>query len=256
MHMDFGHVLLLVLAGVVAGGVNALAGGGSLLTFPSLIATGLPSVQANVTNSVSVFPGYVSSALGSRADLGDQRRRIQAVLPACLAGSVGGCVLLLLTPARAFEVTVPFLVLGASAMLLFQDRLRGLVGHPRALSPRRQAVTLQIVVFTGAVYGGYFGAALGVMYVAALALVLDETLSRINAFKNVLSTAVGVVTLLTFSLFGPVHWIAVLVLAPATIVGGYSGAMLARRLPAPLLKGLIVAFGTVIGLVLLVQAFT
>jgi uncharacterized membrane protein YfcA len=251
-----GHVLLLVVAGFVAGGVNALAGGGSLLTFPSLIATGLPSVQANVTNSVSVFPGYVSSAVGSRPDLDRQRHRIRAVLPACVGGAAGGCALLLLTPARAFEVTVPFLVLGAAATLCFQDRLRGLVGHPRALSPRRQAVTLQTVVFVGAVYGGYFGAALGVMYVAALALVLDETLNRINALKNVLSTAVGLVTLVTFALFGPVQWTAVLVLAPATVAGGYAGALLARRLPAQLLRGLIVAFGTTIGLVLLVRAFT
>jgi len=253
--MDLAHVLLLVLAGVVAGGVNALAGGGSLLTFPVLIATGLPPLQANVTNSVAVFPGYVSSALGSRADLGGQRHRIRTVLPATVGGAAAGCALLLLTPARAFEVTVPFLVLGAAATLFFQNRLRGLVGHPRALGPRRQAVTLQIVVFVCAVYGGYFGAALGVMYVAALALVLDETLNRINALKNVLTTAVGMVTLVTFALFGPVDWAVVAILAPATIAGGYGGALLARRLPARLLKGFIVTFGTVIGLVLLVRAF-
>jgi len=254
--MDLGHVLLLLLAGFVAGGVNALAGGGSLLTFPALIATGLPPVQANVTNSVSVFPGYVSSAVGSRHDLGGQRQRIRTVLPASVGGTVVGCALLLLTPARAFEVTVPFLVLAAAGTLFFQDRLRGLVGHPHALSPRRRAVSLHVVVFAGAVYGGYFGAALGVMYVAALALVLDETLNRINALKNVLSTAVGVVTLVAFAVFGPVQWTAVLVLAPATVAGGYGGALLARRLPARLLRGLIVGFGTTIGLVLLLRAFT
>jgi uncharacterized membrane protein YfcA len=254
--MDLGHVLLLILAGVVAGGINALAGGGSLITFPSLIVTGLPSVEANVTNSVSVFPGYVSSVLGSRADLAGQRRRIPAVLPACVVGSACGCALLLLTPARAFELIVPFLVLAAAATLFFQDRLRGLVGHPRALSPRRQAISLQVVVFVGAIYGGYFGAALGVMYVAALALVLDETLNRINALKNVLSATVGAVTVVAFALFGPVQWVAVVVLAPATIVGGYAGARLARRLPQRVLKALIVTFGTTIGLVLLVRAFT
>lgn len=254
--MSLEQVLLLVLAGSVAGAVNALAGGGSLLTFPALIATGLPPVQANVTNSVSVFPGYVSSALGSRADLAGQNQRIRSVLPACVAGTASGCVLLLLTPPRAFEVTVPFLVLGAAALLFFQERLRGLVGHPRASSPRRRAVSLQAVVFVSAVYGGYFGAALGVMVVASLALVLDETLSRVNALKNVLTTAVGVVTLLAFAAFGPVQWLAVLVLAPATVAGGYAGARLARRLPDHLLKGLIVAFGTLVGLVLLVRAFT
>jgi hypothetical protein len=253
--MDIAHIALLVGAGLLAGGVNALAGGGSLITFPSLLATGLPSVDANVTNSVSVFPGYVSSVVGSRAELAGQRRLVRAILPSSVAGGVAGCALLLLTPARAFELIVPFLVLGAAATLAFQDRLRGLVGHPRALSPRRRAITLQIVVFTGAVYGGYFGAALGVMYVAALALILDETLNRINALKNVLSAAVGLVTVVVFALFAPIHWGAVLVLAPATIAGGYAGARLARRLPAAVLKFLIVAFGTVIGLLLLYRAF-
>ncbi|URN00792.1 sulfite exporter TauE/SafE family protein [Actinomadura madurae] len=252
--MDLGHVLLLILAGVVAGGINALAGGGSLITFPSLIVTGLPSVEANVTNSVSVFPGYVSSVLGSRADLAGQWGRIRAVLPACVAGSAAGCALLLLTPARAFELIVPFLVLGAAAALFFQERLRRLVGHPRALGRRRRTVTLQAAVLAGAVYGGYFGAALGVMYVAALALVLDETLNRINAVKNVLTVTVGGVTLLTFALFGPVNWPAVLILAPATVVGGYTGAILARRMPGRLLKALIVTFGTTIGTVLFVRA--
>jgi uncharacterized protein len=253
--MDLTHTLLLVVAGVAAGGVNAIAGGGSLITFPSLIATGLASVDANVTNSVSVFPGYVSSVVGSRADLPGQADRLKKILPTGVAGSVVGCALLLLTPAEAFDVIVPFLVLGAAATLAFQERLRGLVGHPRSMSAQRAAVTLQVVVFVGAIYGGYFGAALGVMYVAALALILDEPLNRINALKNVLSATVGLVTVVVFAIFGPVHWGAVLTLAPATIVGGYVGARLARRMPARVLKAIIVTFGTVVGLVLLYKAF-
>jgi hypothetical protein len=253
--MDLSHLLLLVVAGLAAGGVNAIAGGGSLITFPSLIATGLPTVAANVTNSVSVSPGYVSSVAGSRADLAGQGRRLRTILPAALVGSVVGCALLLLTPARAFEVVVPFLVLAAAATLAFQQRLRALVGHPRAMSPRRAAITLQVVVFSGAVYGGYFGAALGVMYVAALALILDEPLNRINALKNVLSAAVGLVTVVIFAIFAPVHWGAAVTLAPATIIGGYAGARLAQRLPARVLRVVIVLFGTAIGLVLLYRAF-
>jgi uncharacterized protein len=252
--MDLAHVVLLVVAGLAAGAVNAIAGGGSLITFPSLIATGLPSVAANVTNSISVFPGYVSSVVGSRADLAGQRRRLVRVLPTCVTGAAGGCVLLLVTPEGAFELIVPFLVLGAAATLAFQQRLRGLVGHPRAMSERRAAVSMQVVVFVGAVYGGYFGAALGVMYVASLALILDEPLNRINALKNVLSASVGLVTVLVFAFFAPVDWAAVLVLAPATIVGGYAGAKLAQRLPAPVLRAVIVTFGTAIGLLLLYRA--
>jgi hypothetical protein len=254
--MDLTHVLLLIVAGFAAGGVNAIAGGGSLITFPSLIATGLPSVDANVTNSVSVFPGYVSSVFGSRADLVGQGRRVRRILPAAVVGSALGCGLLLVTPGRVFEIIVPFLVLGAAATLAFQERLRGLVGHPRHMSARRAAVTLQVVVFVGAIYGGYFGAALGVMYVAALALILDEPLKRINALKNTLSATVGFVTVIVFGLFGPVHWGAVLTLAPATIAGGYAGARLARRLPARVLKAIIVTFGTIVGLILLYKAIS
>ncbi|GIE76177.1 UPF0721 transmembrane protein [Actinoplanes philippinensis] len=252
--MDVTEILLLVVAGVAAGAINAIAGGGSLITFPSLIAIGLPSVDANVTNSVSVFPGYLSSVAGSRADLAGQGRRVRATIPAAVTGSAAGCALLLLTPARAFELVVPFLVLGAAATLAFQARLRALVGHPRSMSPRRAAVTLQCVVFVGAIYGGYFGAALGVMYVAALALILDEPLKRINALKNVLSATVGLVTLLVFAAFARVDWAAVATLAPATIVGGYAGARLARRLPQRVLKYLIVTFGATVGLFLFYRA--
>jgi uncharacterized protein len=253
--MTFGHILLLVAAGITAGAVNAIAGGGSLITFPSLIATGLPTVAANVTNSISVFPGYLSSVAGSRADLAGQGHRLRTVVPTSLAGTVGGCAVLLLTPARAFEVVVPFLVLGAAATLAFQTRLRALVGHPRGMSRRRAAVTLQLVVFGGAVYGGYFGAALGVMYVAALALILDEPLNRINALKNVLSAAVGLVTVVIFAFFAPVDWGAVLTLTPATLLGGYAGARLARRLPARVLRVVIVVLGTTVGVILLYRAF-
>src|SRR5258708_30193366 len=107
--MNLSQALLLIVAGLAAGAVNAIAGGGSLITFPSFIAVGLPSVAANVTNSVAVSPGYVSSVVGSRADLGGQGRRLRMIVPACLAGSALGCALLLLTPARAFELVVPFL---------------------------------------------------------------------------------------------------------------------------------------------------
>ena len=249
--MDLAHIVLLAGAGLAAGVVNAIAGGGSLITFPSLIAIGLPSVDANVTNSTAVFPGYVASVAGSRADLAGQGRRLRAIVPTSLVGAVLGCLLLLGTPARAFEVVVPFLVLGAAGVLFFQDRLKALVG--RATGEKK--VALQVVVFVGAVYGGYFGAALGVMYVAALALVLDESLNRINALKNVLSAGVGLVTVVMFAILAPVHWVAVAVIAPATIVGGYAGARLARRLPARVLKVLIVTFGTVVGLILVWRAF-
>ncbi|MFC7546187.1 sulfite exporter TauE/SafE family protein [Plantactinospora sp. GCM10030261] len=252
--MDLSDAALLVGAGLAAGTVNAVAGGGSLITFPALIGVGFAPVPANVTNSVSVCPGYLSSVVGSRKDL-PERRRLLPLIPTTVLGAGAGCALLLVTPARAFELVVPFLVLGATAVLAFQTRLRRLVGHPRDLSPRRRAVTLQTMVALGSVYGGYFGAALGVMLVAGLALVLDETLTRVTAVKNLLSAVVGLITVAVFALFGPVNWVAVAVLAPATVVGGYAGARLARRLPPIVLKTVIVVFGTVIGGFLLYRAF-
>jgi hypothetical protein len=250
--MDLDQAMVLAAAGVGAGVVNAVAGGGSLITFPAMVAIGLPPVAANVSNSVAVCPGYLSSVVGSRHDLAGQRGLVRATLPVAAVGTVAGCVLLLLTPARAFELVVPFLVLAATAMLAFQQRLRGLVGQPHR---RRAGRGVPVLVFVGAVYGGYFGAALGVMLVAGLALVLDETLNRVNALKNLLSAAVGVVTVLVFAAFGPVNWAAVAVVAPATVLGGYAGARLARRLPAPVLRAVIVAFGGGVGVVLLWRAF-
>jgi uncharacterized membrane protein YfcA len=251
--MDLSHAALLAAAGLAAGTMNAVAGGGSLITFPALLAVGLPPVPANVSNSIAVFPGYVASVVGSRKDLAHQERRTARLLPTAVVGAVAGCVLLLATPARAFELVVPFLVLGATAVLAFQDQLRAVVGHPAHLNPTRQQVALHTMVALGAVYGGYFGAALGVMLVAGLALVLDETLARVSAVKNVLSAVVGLTTVVVFAAFGPVNWAAVAVLAPATMVGGYGGAKLVRRLPNAVLKGVIVTFGTVIGVLLLIR---
>ncbi|HEX5541951.1 MAG TPA: sulfite exporter TauE/SafE family protein [Micromonospora sp.] len=253
--MDLLEAALLIAAGLSAGTVNAIAGGGSIITFPALIAVGLPPIAANVTNSLSVFPGYLASVAGSRTDL-PEFRRLAPLLPTAVLGAVAGSTLLLLTPPRAFELVVPFLVLAATALLAFQDRLRRLVGYPRDLPPRRRTLLLQGMVALGALYGGYFNAALGIMFVAVLALVLDEALRRINAIKNVLSTLVGVTAVAIFATFGPVNWAGVAVLAPATIVGGYTGARLARRLPSGVLKVIIVGLGTAVSAVLLVRALT
>ena len=253
--MNLADAALLVAAGLAAGTVNAVAGGGSLITFPALLAVGLPPVAANVSNSVSVFPGYGAAVAGSRMDL-PRGRLVATLLPTTVVGALVGAALLLVTPARAFELVVPFLVLGATAVLAFQDPLRRLVGHPRDLPPRRRTVTLQAVVALAAVYGGYFGAAVGVMLVAGLALVLDATLARVSAIKNLLSAVIGLTTVVVFALAGPVNWAAVALVAPAALVGGYVGARLVRRLPSVLLKTVIVLFGTSIGCYLLWRTLT
>jgi uncharacterized membrane protein YfcA len=258
--MEPSHILFLLAAGFAAGTVNAVAGGGSLITFPALLSTGLGQVAANVTNSVAVSPGYVASVYGSRADLRDLadsrgRRALINLIPTVVVGTAIGCALLLATPSAAFKVIVPFLVLGAAIVLAFQTRLKRLVGQPRDMSARRRTVSLHVMAGAGAIYGGYFGAALGVMLVAGLGLVLDESLARISALKNAISTVVGLGTVVAFSIFGPVDWAAVATLAPATIVGGYIGARVARRLPPVVLRATIVTLGTIVGIILAIKAF-
>ena len=257
--MSLADVLLLAVAGLAAGMVNALAGGGSVITFPALMATGMGALPANVTNSVAVFPGYVSSVAGSRTDLvalmtGGERRAMLRLIPAALLGSGAGCLLLLSTPAEAFEAVVPFLVLAAVTVLACQSRLRRLIRQRGVSGNLRRALTLHTMVLLCAVYGGYFGAALGVLLLAGLGLVLDQTLARLGALKNALSVVTGLVTVLSFGLLGPVAWDAVLCITPATIVGGYAGARAARLLPGDVLRGVVVGFGLVVGLVLLVQS--
>ncbi len=257
--MSLFDVCALLVAGFAASAVNAVAGGGSLITFPTLLAIGLPPISANVTNALAVAPGYFASVYGSRTDLvavADRRGRgeLLRLLPTAVVGTAIGCTLLLATPARAFELIVPFLILGAAAALAFQQRLRSLVGHPHDMSARRQRLALHAVVGLGALYGGYFNAGLGVMLVALLALVLDETLAHVTALKNATSAVVGVGTVVVYSIFGPVNWAAVAVLIPATALGGYAGARLARRLPAATLRIAIVTVGVVVGVILLWRA--
>jgi uncharacterized protein len=250
--MGISDIAFLSGAGLAAGTVNAIAGGGSLITFPALIASGLPPVAANVTNTTAVFPGYVASVHASRKDLAEPRK-VFRLFPAGIAGASLGCALLLLTPASAFEAVVPFLVLGATAVLAFQDQIRRLVGHPRDMSEKSRQVALHGMVFVGSVYGGYFGAALGVMLVAGLALVLDQSMARVSALKNVISALGGLVGVVAFGVFGPVDWADVAIVAPSALVGGYLGARLARKLPSAVLKAVIVVFGTTVGVVLLIR---
>ena len=250
--MEPTSTVLLLVAGLAAGSVNALAGGGSLITYPALLATGLPPISANVTNSIAVCPGYLAAVFGSRADLAGQQRRTVGLLPTAVVGTLIGTVLLLRSPAAAFEAVVPYLVILAALMLAFQARIRRLVGQPHTMSQGRQTVLLHVLVGIGCVYGGYFGAALGVILVAGLALVLPESLARVSALKNVLSALVGLITVLVYGLFAPVSWISVAVLAPTAIIGGFLGARLARRLPQPILRAFIVCYGLIVGGYLLV----
>ncbi len=251
--VQFVDGVLTAGAGLVAGGVNAIAGGGSLLLFPALVAVGYGTLAANVTNSVALWPGYVGGVAGFRSELGGHGRRLVALGVTAAVGAVGGCVLLLATPEGAFDVVVPFLVLAASLLLAAQPRVSRMVGPPSA-DHRASRGVLYPAVGLAAVYGGYFGGALGVILLGTLALTVQDTLRRLNAVKAVLSLVVSTVTVVAFGIFGPVDWVAVAVIAPAALLGGYLGAKVARRLDDELLRRAVVVFGIVVAVLLFVRA--
>ncbi|WP_300008058.1 sulfite exporter TauE/SafE family protein [Pseudonocardia sp.] len=242
----------LLVAGLLAGAVNAVAGGGSLLVFPALLAVGFPPLAANVTNSVAQWPGYLGLVVGARRDLAGQRRRILRTSAVAAAGSALGCALLLVLPDAVFETVVPVLVFLASALMALGPRLRRWIGTPDAGAPDRNAALLP-AVFVAAVYGGYFGGALGVILIATLSLCAHDRLVRLNALKGMLSLVVATVTVVIFAIGAPVDWLAVALLAPTTLVGGFLGAKVAQRLPENVLRWAVVLLGVAVGIALLLS---
>lgn len=245
--MSPGTIGLLAGAGFLAGAINSVAGGGSLISFPALLGAGFPAVPANVTNTVALWPGYVGGALGYAGML---RRRSREFLPlagTALVGAVLGAVLLLTTSADVFRSLVPYLILAACALLAAQPRIAAWVrSRSRHVGGRPNSTALHACVLAASCYGSYFGAGLGVMLLAVLGVLLQETLNEINGIKNALSLLINTVALVAFALFGPVQWGAVLVMAVASLVGGYGGALVARRISPRVLRGSVLVFGVVV----------
>lgn len=242
MDLSVGASVLLAGAGFVAGAINAAAGGGSLITFPALIAAGYPTLIANVTNNVAVSPGYVTGAFAYRRELRGQGRRILPLAAVSAFGSIVGVGLILVSSQSAFEGIVPFLILAACALLAAQPAIGNRLGE-RAGSHERPGTGSLAGQTLAAVYGGYFGAALGVAVLALLGVFFDDTLQRLNALKALLQLVIGVVAALGFVLLTPVAWDAALIVGPAALVGGVVGARLAQRVSDRVLRVGIVAYG-------------
>jgi uncharacterized protein len=247
-------VPLLVGAGFLAGSVNAVAGGGSLISFPALIAAGYPALPANVTNTVAIWPGYVGSAVGYRADLDGQRPRLVALGLTASLGALCGAGVLLTTPESVFRAVVPWLLLLAAALLAVQPRVATRVQRLRGGAGEHRSVLLHVSGFGAAVYGAYFGAGLGVIMLGVLGLFLPDRIHRLNALRSVLTLVVNTVALVVFALFGPVAWGAVAVMCPASLLGGWAGAGVARRLDAGVLRMVVVVIAVVVAVVLLVRS--
>ncbi len=251
-----GHEIVLVgLAAVAAGGVNALAGGGTLITFPMLIAVGLPAVAANVTNTVALCPGYLGATLAQAKDLLEQKGRMCILLPAAILGGVIGGILLLNTGERLFRALVPFLILLASGLLAVQDPLHNWLVRRSSQTGTSNLIEKVAVLPVGlaAIYGGYFGAGLSVIVLAALGLILDDTLTRLNAVKQGIAFAVNVATAVLFVFSGKVVWPAALVMMAGALLGGAIGGRLAGRIKPATLRWTVVTIGVVVGIIYLVR---
>ena len=236
------EALLLAAAGFAAGAVNAVAGGGSLISFPALLGAGYASVTANVTNAVAVLPGYLGGSVAYRRELEGQRPRVVALAATTAAGSLLGAWLLIVSPASVFEAIVPFLILGSCALLAAQPALSRVIA-PVAAGGDHRSLRLHAGAFAASIYGGYFGAGLGILLLAVLGLVLHDSLQRLNALKGLLSLVIGLAAVAYFAVFGPVAWGPAALMAVTSLLGGQAGVAVARRLKPGPLRALIVAFG-------------
>jgi len=238
-------------AALVGGGVNAIAGGGSLITFPALVAGGMSAVTASVTNTVALFPGYVGATLAQRRDLVGQRRRAILLVPAAVAGGALGAVLLLHTGNAAFSAIVPYLILLAAVLLAVQNHLRRwLVG--RATGGHSEAWAVLPIGLT-AIYGGYFGAGIGVMMLAAFSVVLGDTLTRLNALKQAVSLAINVAAAVVFLFSGEVDWPIAGVMFAGSLAGGSLGGLIASRIPPGVLRWTVVTLAVVVAIIYLAK---
>ncbi|GAA2810780.1 sulfite exporter TauE/SafE family protein [Saccharopolyspora taberi] len=252
MFTEWFELAVLVVVGFLSGAINAVAGGGSLLVFPALLATGMTPLVANVTNSVAQGPGFIGAAFSQRTDLGGNRRRLVSTTIAAVVGSVLGCVLLLVLPGSVFDAIVPALIGLAAVLMAFQNTIRRWLGNPDVDAPDRTAI-LTAGIFLASIYGGYFGGARSVIFIAILVLAANDTMRRLNALKSWLGLMGSAVTMVVFALIAPVDWAAVLTLVPTTVLGGYVGGKVAQRMPATLLRYLVVVIAAAVAIYMFVD---
>jgi uncharacterized membrane protein YfcA len=244
------ELLAVAAAGAAAGASNSIAGAGSLITFPTMVALGLPPLSANVTNTVGIVPGYVGGVLGYSDLLRAQGERFARLLAPMLIGAVTGTVALLLTSDAAFEAIVPVLIAVSCLLLLLQPRLMTRLSH--AGNEHSPYLTAGIV-FCGA-YGAYFGSAVSILLFAILALFVADTLQHLNAMKIVLVGCANLLAAVAYAFLAPVEWRYALTLMVSSLAGGRVGAHYARRIPADPLRIGIAVFGLAVAAVLAVRA--
>lgn len=245
------EAVAILAVGAAAGAINAVVGSGSLITFPTLLAFGFPPVVANVSNNIGLVSGNVSSVVGYRRELAGQLGRLRRLGALALAGSVAGSAALLTLPSSSFQVIVPALILIACVLVILQPWLNKRVAARRdraaraQLGPERTSAVLGAGTFVSAAYGGYFGAAQGVLVIGLLGTFLDESMQRVNGAKNVLVAIVNGTAAVIYVIFAHVAWLVVLLIAVGSTIGGLLGARYGRRLPPLALRVIVVLIGLI-----------
>lgn len=244
--MSISDFLIILLAGMGAGTINAVVGSGSLITFPTLVALGYPPLLANVSNNIGLVPGSVSGVYGYRRELEGQGTRLRRLLPASIIGSLTGATLLLVLPSSVFDNVVVVLIAIALVLVVVQPTLSRRLAGRRAARPEGHhdaTVGVQVLVALAGVYGGYFGAAQGIILISILGIMIDDHLQRLNGCKNVLALAVNTMAAALFVVTTDVDWKIVAAIAIGSTIGGQIGAKYGRRLDPRALRALIVVVG-------------
>ncbi len=247
--------ILAGLAAVAAGAINALAGGGTLITFPALVALGLPAVAANITNTIALSPGYIGGTLAQANDLKGQGKRLWLLIPAGAIGGVIGGILLLYSGEKIFRALVPFLILLASGLLAIQDPVRAwlLRRAEKNVAHTPSEKWAMLPVGLAAIYGGYFGAGLSVIVLAVLGLVVEDTLTRLNALKQIIGFSVNFAAAIFFLFSGKVVWPVAVVMMVGALLGGALGGRLAGRVKPATLRWIVVTIGVIVSIIYFIK---
>lgn len=243
--MTLWEFVLIFIAGVGAGTINAVVGSGTLITFPTLVALGMPPVTANVTNTVGLFPGAFVSAWGYRRELAGQRDRAIRLGTASVIGAIIGAVLLLVLPASAFDAIVPALIIIALLLVIFGKRITRAMAKADRRPSSRVTPLLWITILATGMYGGYFGAGQGILLMGLFGVLLAEPIQRQNALKNLLAGMVNMVAAIVFMTTADIDWPVAGVIVLGSVIGGYTGARFGRRIAAPALRTIIVIVGSI-----------
>lgn len=254
--MSLLNEMLIFLAAVTAGFINAMAGGGTLVSFPALLALGISPVVANVTNTVALVPGTIGGMWAQRNEFQSQYRRLLKLLPVAIVGGVAGGLLILNTSEDAFKSLIPYLILGATLLLGFQVRIKNWVVSRmgQAHSEHHNPIFMLSLVFLAAIYGGYFGAGLGVILMATLGLVTDENMTRLNFLKQALAFAINLAAAIYFIFSGEVDWTIAFIMIFGSLLGGLIGGKLAGKMKPEILRWIVVSAGLIAAIFYFIKA--